>query len=156
MSERDLWREFERQARRSERLATLRDFAVPYLCWALAVLCAIWETLVCRVAAQTLGSSWQHLMEAALWAATACWIVPDALRHWRWRATRRLYLEDIADGVCPDQGMQITARNAARWYRENGSPLWISAKRARPRVDPFDALARLEGRNPSAGRAVNR
>jgi hypothetical protein len=151
MKERGLWREIERRA---ERLPRLRRFAVLYLCWALAVLRAIRETLACRMAVRALGSPVAGSDGGRAVAATACWIVPDALRHSRWHAARRLYLEDIADGVCPDRGIQITERNAQRWHREKGSPLWISAKR--PRVNPLDALTRFEARHPFTGRALDR
>jgi hypothetical protein len=101
-----------------------------------------------RLAVRDLGSTWPLLLASGLWAATLCWIVPDALRHWRRYVAMRLYYEDIADGVCPDRGMQITPKNGWKWYRQNGSPWWINSKRARPKVHVADAIARLEGRNP--------
>ncbi|KWN18175.1 hypothetical protein WT83_12005 [Burkholderia territorii] len=148
MRERDAWHDIERATRKARRWSRHRPYIVLYLCWTGAVLCAIWETAVCRLAVQALGTTWPLLIEAALWAATLCWIVPDALRHWRRHAAMRLYFEDIADGVCPDRGMQITHRNGMKWYRQQGSPLWISARRARPKVCVADALARLQGGNP--------
>ncbi|CAB3722517.1 hypothetical protein LMG22037_04896 [Paraburkholderia phenoliruptrix] len=146
---RDPWHEIERAARKAGRWERHRRNAVLYLCWTAMVLCAIWETIVCRLAVQALGSTWPLLMEAGLWAATLCVIGWDVRRLWRQRMAMRLYYEDIADGVCPDRGMQITAANGWKWYRRQGSPWWISSKRPRPRVYVADALARLAGHNSS-------
>jgi hypothetical protein len=75
---RDAWHEIERAARKARRWDRHRHYAVLYLCWAGAVLCAIWETIVCRLAVRHLGSTWPLLLASGLWAATLCWIVPDA------------------------------------------------------------------------------
>ncbi|MBR7985276.1 hypothetical protein LGN09_04095 [Burkholderia cenocepacia] len=146
---RDAWHEIEREVRKLGRWRKHRHYAVLYLFWAGAILCAVWETIVCRMAVQALDTTWPFfLFEAGLWAATLCWVGPDALRHWRQQVAMRLYHEDIADGVCSDRGMQITAANGWRWYKQRGSPLWISSKRVRPKVRVGDAFYRLYGDLP--------
>ncbi|KVT80423.1 hypothetical protein WT25_16860 [Burkholderia territorii] len=119
-------------------------YAVLYLCWIAAVGCAIWQTAVCRLAVQAPGSSWPLLVEVARWAATLCQIVPDMLRHWRRAVAMRLYFEDIADGVCPDRGMQITQRNGMRWC-----PVGFAVMARREAPPPQGACCQ---RAPTAGR----
>ncbi|MDN7427670.1 hypothetical protein [Burkholderia sp. AU45388] len=145
---RDAWHEIEREVRKRGRWSNHRRYAVLYLFWVGAILCAVWETIVCWMAAQALDSTWPFMPGAGLWAATLCWVGPDALRHWRQQVAMRLYHEDIADGLCSDRGMQITAANGWGWYKQRGSPLWISSTRVRPKVRVADAFYRLCGDLP--------
>ncbi|NPT57894.1 hypothetical protein [Paraburkholderia elongata] len=81
-------------------------------------------------------------------AFVPCWGIWTFVPIWRDHVAMRLYFEDIADGACPDRGWQISRANGLKWYRKQGSPWWISAKRERPWAHPGDAIARLEGREP--------
>ncbi|VWC93202.1 hypothetical protein BCO18175_03528 [Burkholderia contaminans] len=117
-------------------------------CWTGIVACALYTTVVGWLAALDFGSSVPLQWALMLWGATFGWIVAEAFYEWQLHLAARLYCEDIADGVCPDRGMQMTSANAWKWYRRQGSPWWISSKRARPDTHPVDAIARLECRNP--------
>jgi hypothetical protein len=67
------------------------------------------------------------------------------LNHqWRYYMVRKLYIEDIVDGLCLDRGTAINEPNAWRWYRQRGAPWRIDPNRERPRVRVVVALARLE------------
>ncbi|AXF22678.1 hypothetical protein CUJ89_19365 [Burkholderia pyrrocinia] len=110
--------------------------------------CAVYTSVVGWYAALDLNSPIPLQWALVMWGATFGWIVSDVFNEWQHHVAARLYYEDIADGVCPDRGMQITSANGWKWYRRQGSPWRISSKRVRPQVHPVDAIARLQGRNP--------
>jgi hypothetical protein len=119
-----------------------------YCIWLVAIIMAIYTSVVSRLAANDLGSPIPIQYALVMWGVTLGWVIPDACYAWQQHVTRTLYCEDIADGTCPDRGAAITPENGWNWYRQQGSPWRISAQRKRPWTHPADALARLEGRDP--------
>ncbi|TCW77443.1 hypothetical protein C5O80_34290 [Burkholderia sp. SRS-46] len=111
------------------------------------MVCALYTSVVGWLAALDLDSPIPLQWALVTWGATVGWIVADAFYEWQHHVAARLYYEDIADGVCPDRGMQIAPENGWKWYRRQGSPWWINPKRVRPWVHPADAIARLKGGN---------
>ncbi|WP_159068991.1 hypothetical protein [Burkholderia metallica] len=126
----------------------LRPYLLLVSCWSEIVACALYTTVVGWFAALDLGSAIPLQWALILWGATFGWIVAEAFYEWQLHLAARLYYEDIADGVCPDRGMEMTSANAWKWYRRHGSPWWISSKRVRPGTHPADAIARPKGCNP--------
>jgi len=149
MRKRRLRRDDSGDASGKARRRRIRRLYLPLFCfWGGAVVCALHTSVVGWFAALDLGSAIPLQWALVMWGATLGWIVPDAFYEWQRHVAARLYYEDIADGVCPDRGIQMTPENGWKWYRRQGSPWWISSKRLRPWAHPDDALARLEGRNP--------
>lgn len=136
-----------KDAKREYRRRLHRLHLPLYFIWLSALMIAIYTSVVSWLAANDLGSPNPIQYALVIWGATLGWLIPDAGYAWQQHVARTLYYEDIADGTCPDRGAATTPENGWKWYRQQGSPWWISAKRKRPWTHPADAIARLEGRD---------
>lgn len=119
----------------------------------LLASCA-WITTVCWFASEDLGTPEPMQYALILLGFTLGLIVDDLCYMWRWHVACILHIEDVLDGVCPDQGGEITDSAVWRWYVKQGKPWWISSKRERPHVRFQDAWKRMEDYRRAMKRAV--
>jgi hypothetical protein len=143
------WNRLRRQNRRESRGAILHVLLRAYRWMLLALACLVILIILSWHDVLDIGDLFPLQEALVVWAIFLVCRISPALRLWRHHVAATLYYEDIAEGVCPDRGMQITPENGWKWYRKQRSPWWISLKRARPEIHVDDALARLEGCNPS-------